>query len=87
MSKSLTYEVVGIREVVYTEGEYKGQKFYQLCFIAENPEFLGMYVEKGTVHSDNITCLTPDLVFGLNCKCKIIWEKNSYKVQELFVIG
>ena len=29
MSKSLTYEVVGIREVVYTEGEHKGEKFYQ----------------------------------------------------------
>ena len=87
MSKSLTYELVGLREVVYTEGEFKGQKFYQCCFICENPEFVGIYVEKGTVHSDNITCFNDSATFGLNCKCKIIWEKNSYKIQELFVIG
>ena len=82
MAKTLTYELVGFNRATKDNGE----AFYQCCFIAEKEGFEGIYVEKGTVAPDKITSISGNDDIGLNRKCKIFWEKNSYRIEELMFL-
>ena len=83
MSKVYTYDLVGKKEVVLQDG----RRMLQCCFTVPDKSFEGLYVEKAYVSPEVVTLLSDDCLFEVGCKCKIFWQRNSYFVDELLVVG
>lgn len=84
MAAIYTYELVGKKNV---KMEKTNEEVIQCCFIAPDESFEGYYVEKALVAPEAITFVSSDTPFKIGCKCKIFWERNSYRVNELLVVG
>ena len=84
MANVYTFELVGKKTV---KMEKSDKEVIQCCFTAPDKEFEGLYVEKALVLPEVITLLNDDCLFEVGCKCKIFWERNSYRVAELLVVG
>lgn len=81
------YEICGLR---FTKEEKTNKDVFQLCFLIEKDGFDGFYVEKATVYPANVSYASPELEkrgVVLNAQCKIFWERNSYRIEELFIIA
>lgn len=84
MATTYTYELVGKKKV---KMEKSNEEVLQCCFTAPDKDFEGLYVEKAIVPPEVITLANDECLFEIGCKCKIFWERNSYRVAELMVIG
>lgn len=84
MATIYTYELVGKKTV---KMEKSNEEVIQCCFTAPDKEFEGLYVEKALVPPEVITLVNDEVLFEVGCKCKIFWERNSYRVAELMVVG
>lgn len=85
--KKNVFEICGMRRA---KEEKTGRDIIQLCFLTEKEAFDGFYVEKATCYPENVSYSSPELeVRGvvLNAQCKIFWERNSYRIEELFIIA
>lgn len=85
--KKNVFEICGMRRA---KEEKTGRSIIQLCFLTEKEDFEGFYVEKATCYPENVSYSSPELEARgvvLNAQCKIFWERNSYRIEELFIIA